>query len=204
MNHQATGATRPMQQPDSACHSSSALEKVLEHVFIGELMSELWRRGLTDIEVLRSEVDSHGYDLVVEASGVIRHIQLKALRKGGKRDRVTLSTRLAGKPSGCVVWMVYHPGTLQLGPFLWFGQRPGKKLDGLGDTIARHSKANTLGEKTLRQGHRVIRKSAFKEIGDMASLADVLFGARNPAKAVAAVAGVTAGASRTGAGTHAG
>jgi hypothetical protein len=55
---------------------------------------------LRDFEILRSEVDSHGYDLVIEASRNICHIQLKALRNGGKRSDVALSTRLAAKPSG--------------------------------------------------------------------------------------------------------
>src|SRR6476620_10460783 len=65
-------------------HASSCLEKVLEHRFLAELTSALWLGGVRDFEVLRSDVDSHGYDLVIEANGILRHIQLKAMVCGGK------------------------------------------------------------------------------------------------------------------------
>jgi hypothetical protein len=158
------------------CRSSSALEKVLEHRFVAELSAALWKRGNSDFEVLRSEVDRHGYDLVIEANGVIRHIQLKALRRGGKRASVALNTRLATKPSGCVVWMVYAPADLSLGPFMWFGGEPGERLPELGDRVARHTKGNAQGVKTERPDHRIVRKGAFEVIGSMEALAERLFG----------------------------
>lgn len=172
--------------PDSACYSSSALEKVLEHRFVAELSAALWLQGVTDFEVLRGEVDSHGYDLVVEANGIIRHIQLKALRQGGKRSEVTVSTRLARKPSGCVIWMVYDPGSLGLGPFRWFGEKPGERLRPLGAKVAHHTKGNAQGKKGERPGHRILKKSAFTEIATMAELVQVLFGAVRPPKVSAA------------------
>jgi hypothetical protein len=45
---------------------SSLREKLLEHLFIGELLRRLWRLGRRDIEVLRAEIDASGYDLVLE------------------------------------------------------------------------------------------------------------------------------------------
>ena len=45
-------------QPDSACHSSTALEKVLEHLFVAGLLTELWTRGMTDIGVAERGVQS--------------------------------------------------------------------------------------------------------------------------------------------------
>ena len=89
---------------------------------------------------------------------------------------MTLSTRLAEKRSGCVVWMVYDPATLVLGPFLWFGGAAGEALPELGTKVARHTKGNAQGQKTAKPGHRVVRKSAFEEIRTMATLADKLFG----------------------------
>jgi hypothetical protein len=160
---------------DNACYSSSTLEMVLEHRFLGELSTELWLRGAMDFEVLRSEVDSHGYDLVIEANGQIRHIQLKALRCGGKRSEVTLSTRLAAKRSGCVVMMVYDPTSLALGPFHWFGGAPGEPVPDLGNRIARHTRRGA-GGRQFRPAQRVVRKSAFRKIGTIADLADLLFG----------------------------
>jgi hypothetical protein len=57
---------------------SSLREKLLEHVFIGELLRCLWRSGRRDIEVLRAEIDASGYDLVLECNGVLRHVQFKS------------------------------------------------------------------------------------------------------------------------------
>ena len=47
----------------------------LEHLFIGELVQELGKKGRRDIEILRAEIDFAGYDLVVECNGVLLHVQ---------------------------------------------------------------------------------------------------------------------------------
>jgi len=161
--------------PPGISHRSSALEKVLEYRFLGLLGAELWRRGV-EFEVLRGDVDASGHDLVIEAAGVLRHIQLKAMIKGGKRANVTANTRLATKSSGCVIWMTYDPATLELDPFRWFGGKPGEPLQGLGDKVAKHSKGNAAGEKTERPAHRVIPRGAFETLESVADLADRLFG----------------------------
>lgn len=155
---------------------SSALEKVLEHRFVAELASALWIEGCRDLEILRSEVDAHGYDLVIEARGSMRHIQLKSMVIGGKKQHVTVNTRLAAKPSGCVVWFDYHPKTLELGPFRWFGAPPGAGLPDVGHAMARHAKANSQGHKNKRTGHRVVRKSSFHHVDSLADLIQLLFG----------------------------
>jgi hypothetical protein len=157
-------------------HASSCLEKVLEHRFLAEVTSTLWRQGVTDFEVLQSQVDSHGYDVVIEALGVIRHIQLKAMVHGGKRQAVGVNQRLAAKPSGGVIWMVYDPATLALGPFYWFGGAPGHRLPELGNRVARHTRGNAAGLKAGRPRHRLIAKSRFALASDAAALVELLFG----------------------------
>ena len=64
---------------NSAIHNirSSYREAVLEHLFVGELLRVLWLRGVHG-EVLRPFVDDAGYDLVVDANRITRHIQLKS------------------------------------------------------------------------------------------------------------------------------
>lgn len=161
--------------PVAISHRSSALEKVLEYRFLAELGAELWHRGM-EFEVLRDDVDAHGHDLVIETAGILRYIQLKAMMKGGKRADVTVNTRLATKSSGCVIWMTYDPATLELGPFRWFGGKPGEPLQGLGDKVARHSKGNAAGEKSERPAHRVIPRGTFEMLESVAVLADRLFG----------------------------
>jgi len=49
----------------------------VEHVFVGEALRTLWRRGVFHVEVLRSEFDAHGYDLVMVRRRTMRHIQFK-------------------------------------------------------------------------------------------------------------------------------
>ncbi len=160
---------------DHTLHSSLR-EKVLEHVFLGELLRCLWRRGARDTVVLHAEVDRAGYDLVLECGGVMRHIQLKASHIGATTATQKINVNLASKPCGCVVWMRFDDLTMNLGPFLWFGGAPGEGMPSLGDKIAKHTKANSHGIKTMRQGIRVLPRSAFRELPNMDVLASELFG----------------------------
>ncbi|HEX3673682.1 MAG TPA: hypothetical protein VHU87_05365 [Rhizomicrobium sp.] len=57
---------------------SSLREKIVEHVFIGEALRMLWRKKIFDAEILRSEFDAFGYDLVLERGDTTRHVQLKS------------------------------------------------------------------------------------------------------------------------------
>jgi hypothetical protein len=67
--------------------NSSLREKIIEHLFVGELLRTLWQRGARRVELLRAEVDAGGYDLVLECNGIIRHIQLKSSYRGTKSER---------------------------------------------------------------------------------------------------------------------
>lgn len=82
-------------------HQSTRREKLMEHVFLGELLRALLRAGRR-CEVLRAETDTSGYDLVIEVDGRLRHVQLKTMRSDGKRRNVDLHLGLAAKPAGCV------------------------------------------------------------------------------------------------------
>jgi len=156
---------------------SSYRESLLEHLFAGEVMRHVWLSGLRRLEVLKPQVDDGGYDLVLEAANVVRHIQLKATFEGSTTSRFHVNLGLANKPSGCVICMKFDPQTLSLGPFYWFGGQPGEKLPTLSAfKTAKHTKANATGEKAERPNHRVIPLSAFAYAADVASLAILLFG----------------------------
>ena len=160
---------------DHTTHSS-AREKLLEHLFVGELMRHLWISGRRDIELLRSEVDNGSYDLVLECNGVTRHIQLKASHRGSKTAKVNININLARRPSGCVVWILFDEDTLQLGPYLWFGGAPGEPLPSLGDKIARHTKADAAGLKKERAGLRVVKRAEFQKLVSLTEVVQALFG----------------------------
>lgn len=149
-------------------------EKMIEHIFLGELSRCLWQRGLF-AEVLRPESDFAGYDLVLECRSILRHIQLKASYRDAATDEVSVQTKLASKPSGCVIWLTFDPVTIALGPFLWFGGAPGMPLPPLGGRIPRHSRANSQGIKAERTGHRRIKKASFRALPSISAVADALF-----------------------------
>lgn len=155
---------------------SSLREKLIEHVFIGDLLRLLWRRGIPDVEVLRAEVDRGGYDLVLECDNVLRHIQFKSSHRGARTSEVSVNIKLAAKPSGCVIWVLFDRDTLQLGPFLWFGAAPGHRLPLLGEKVARHSKADSNGLKAERPNLRVVRRRCFRVLETMDDVVSALFG----------------------------
>jgi hypothetical protein len=155
---------------------SSAREKVLEHLFVGELLRCLWRRGIRNMEVLRAEVDMGGYDLVLEANKVLRYVQLKSSHRTSATANVPVNINLEGKPGGCVVWMKFDPETVELGPYLWFGAKPGEPALSLGSKIARHSKGDKNGVKAFRPNIRVLSIGRFQKLGSIDEVVDALFG----------------------------
>jgi hypothetical protein len=154
---------------------STLIEKALEYQLTGAIIASLLRRGHR-YEVLHSICDRDGYDVVIEAKGIIRHIQLKATVEGGKRAKVSLHTALARKPSGCAVTVGWNPQTLQPTSFRFFGAAPGAPLPDLGGRISRHSRGNSEGTKGLRPDHRDVAMGRFERICDLDGLIDRLFG----------------------------
>jgi hypothetical protein len=157
---------------------SSFREKTLEHIFIGECLKILWRRGIYDVEILRSEVDAAGYDIVFQLRDVIRHVQLKTSHTSAKASRQNLSGKLTQKPSACAVWIVFDADTLALGPFYWYGNAPREQIDDLTTKFpkAKHTKGNSQGVKLERQNSYSVPKSAFRKVATIEELMTELFG----------------------------
>src|SRR6202051_2842205 len=157
---------------ETSAHSfdSSLREQALGHIFLGQLLAFMWRNGGRDIEVLKSEVDRGGYDVVLESNGIIRHIQLKSSFRGSKVREVDVSTKLLRKPGGCILWLEFDRETLAIERFYWFGGKAGNGLPNLGERISRHSKGNSKGKKNERLGHRVVSKSDFQMLADISEV----------------------------------
>ncbi|MBI0533053.1 hypothetical protein [Sphingomonas sp. TX0522] len=154
---------------------STLRERIVEHVFVGEALRTLWRRGVTDVEVLRSEFDAHGYDLVMARGQIVRHIQFKT----GVRQKpapVSVGRALAGKPSGCVIWISVSLG-LDLGPFWWFGAAPGKPLPDLSSFASpKRIGRRETGERPLRVNHSKVPASMFRRVETISEVLELLFG----------------------------
>ncbi|MDP5220401.1 hypothetical protein Q5Y75_24755 [Ruegeria sp. 2205SS24-7] len=155
-------------------NASSLREQYIEYGFLGELCREMWRRNLS-MDVLRSHTDRSGYDILLEANGTERHVQLKSSFDGAKTSRQKVNVRLSERPSGCIVWIRFDPHNLRLTEYLWFGGEPGKPLPALGDTIGKHSKGDQHGYKAHRADIRVLNKGQFEAISSMSELANRLF-----------------------------
>jgi len=126
--------------------------------------------------VLHATTDQSGYDVVVEAHGVLRHIQLKSSHATARTASINAHTALSKKPDGCIIWLFFDARTLAFERFLWFGGAPGSGLPDLGERVARHTKADSAGQKHRRPALRVITKGRFEKLADMAELTDRLFG----------------------------
>jgi hypothetical protein len=135
---------------EASAHSSDSnlREQALGHLFLGKLLTFMWQSGARDIEVLKSEVDRGGYDVVLEANGIIRHVQLKSSFRGSKVREVDVSTKLLRKPGGCVLWLEFDCESLAIERFYWFGGKAGTALPDLGLRVSRHSKETATAKRT--------------------------------------------------------
>jgi hypothetical protein len=161
--------------PAQHAHHSILRERILEHWLIGEIMRRLWIAGRTDIEVLRSEFDRGGYDLLLDLGGIVRHVQLKASRRAGTTSEVTVSLELARRPSGCVIWVVVTDD-LNLDHFRWFGGAPGEPLPNVSELkLSKQTRANAQGMKADKPNFRRLPNSLFSRLNSVDDLLDKLF-----------------------------
>jgi len=155
---------------------STLRERIVEHVFVGDALRWLWQRNVTDVEVLRSEFDAGGYDLVMSYRKIVRHIQFKTTMVNGKAASIKASLKLMDKPSGCIIWIIVT-SELVLHSYLWFGGPPGQPLPDIQDMrIARHTKANAEGKKAERPDHRIVPRGRFERLGSLDEVLERLFG----------------------------
>lgn len=167
---ESAGLSTPTD-PGHSLHSSLRAN-ILEHVFLAELLRALWTMGRRQIEVLRAEVDSAGYDVVVACDGITRHIQLKSSHRLSKTRRVDVNTGIATKRGGCVIWMLFDAATLEPESYLWFGGGAQSTMPEFGDCVGRH----TRGQKKARPAIRVLARHRFTPLPDMEAVVRRLFG----------------------------
>lgn len=155
---------------------STLRERIVEHVFVGDALRWLWQHRVTDVEVLRSEFDAGGYDLVMSYRKIVRHIQFKTMMVKGKAASIKASLKLMEKPSGCIIWIIVTP-ELVLQSYLWLGGPPGQPLPDIqGLRVAKHTKANAEGKKAERPDHRIVPRGRFERLGSLGEVLERLFG----------------------------
>lgn len=164
---------------DPTDHStySTYREMVLEHLFVGEVLKYCWRYQLPKLEVLKSQIDNSGYDIVLVANSITRHLQLKSSHTSSATSQVNINLELARKPGGCVIWYRFDSTSLDFDHFLWFGGAPGQSMPSLSDfKTAKHSKGNAQGVKLERHNIKYVPKSAFTRLDSIGEVVENLFG----------------------------
>lgn len=160
-------------------HHSVAFERMAEAAFLSDLLQEMWFVRREVIDVLHSTVDAFGYDLVLWNRGVTRHVQLKTRSKTARTASYNLATQLRDLPAACVVvieWERLDDANRMELTYRWFGGGPHERIPELGDTVARHTKANALGVKGLREGLRRVPLGRFQKVASMSELSERIFG----------------------------
>jgi len=153
-------------------HHSSRREKILENLFSGEVLRELWRRKIYDVDLLHSDIDASGFDVVLELLNGVRHIQLKA---STKRKQIVANGKIVDRPSGCIVVMVVSEMDLSFSEFLWFGEELGKScLDIRSFPKAKHTKADSTGRKANRKDTFKVSVGNFESLSSFSALVDKL------------------------------
>ncbi|MBL8813359.1 MAG: hypothetical protein JNM43_24550 [Planctomycetaceae bacterium] len=169
--------TKVLISHEDTYRKSSFYEQLVEHVFISEVLQEVWFRFGQTVEVLRSEVDASGYDVVLECNGILRHVQLKTSAAGARTAGHKINVALATKPSGCVVWIQRHEENHRMTlSYLFFGADAGQPLllpDDL--KVGKHTKGNKDGVKAVRPLIRVVPKTRFHRVNTTTELVARLF-----------------------------
>jgi len=127
-----------------------------------------------DVQILRCEFDTHGYDLVMERGNIVRHIQFKT----GVRDkprRVSVASALGEKPSGCVIWVQVNNG-LDMRRFWWLGAGHQEPLPPLGNRPPKRIGRTKDGVRPPREKHRLVNGSKFRPINTLDEILETLFG----------------------------
>jgi hypothetical protein len=164
---------------------SQRRENLVEHCLIAELLQDAWLRRGQSLDILRSEVDAAGYDLVLSCNKVTRHVQVKSSKSDARAGFQPINGRLADVPSGCVVWVRmkedHERNRVELA-YWFYGNAPGEPLILAQFRKAKHTRANATGEKALRENTFRVNRGLFQRLVGVEELSDRLFGA--PAVAV--------------------
>lgn len=82
--------------PDRS-QNSHAFENMIEHLFLGQLLAEMWCAQGKVVEISKADTDAWGYDLVLSSDAVTWHVQMKT------SVPVNINMRLFDKQRACVV-----------------------------------------------------------------------------------------------------
>ena len=152
---------------------SSYREKLLEHLFLSELLQVGWFKDPPiRVEVIRPDVDNSGYDLLLECGRFRRYVQLKRSHKA--RDP-TVNAGLGKKKGGCVVIILFSVAgqgstrTYNL-RYRFFGKKNPEQCPELGETTGKDPNSGKIRKDT-----RILNIRWFDKPAKINQLFDKLF-----------------------------
>lgn len=93
---------------------SRFFENLLEHRFLHDLSRHYaLEEEPRFLNVLRSDVDMFGIDLVLALGDQIRHVQLKTRSRKPPSKPYDISELVWKEKHGCVIWICYNPSNLE-------------------------------------------------------------------------------------------
>lgn len=103
-----------MPAPDFIAQNSRFFENLLEHRFLFDLRRHLvLRPEPLLLNVLKSEVDAFGFDLVLSVSERTYHVQMKTRSGAPPSNSYDLAESLWRLPNACAIWMLYDSTTIE-------------------------------------------------------------------------------------------
>ncbi len=108
------GRRKTMPDPNFIYQNSRFFENLLEHRFLFDLRRQLVLDSTPRlVNVLKSEVDAYGFDLVLSLADRSLHVQMKTRSGSPPPNAYELSEALWALPNACAIWMLYDPSKLE-------------------------------------------------------------------------------------------
>jgi cell division protein FtsL len=168
-----------METIENKTEKSLYFEKLIEHRFISDIMMYCWFKYKTTLEIIHSEIDANGYDLIISYNNVNRYIQLKTSEEDGKTARQNLNISLMKKENPCVIWIIRNYDKNRndfVFSYLFWGSNIGDPSPNVENyKMAKHTKADIKGNKKERPNIKIISKSKFVKLTSMEKLFEILF-----------------------------
>jgi hypothetical protein len=144
-------------------------------------MTHAWFTYKKEVKIIRCEVDSSGYDLIVDCDSTFRYIQLKTSVLSSKRSYQKFNVSLLAQQNPCIIWIIYRydkkKNDLDFKYYFW-GNELGKKKPN--EKAYKATRQRTAGGKNGRLCNvRNIPKGQFSE-ANIFELFIKLFGAVKP------------------------
>jgi hypothetical protein len=151
--------------------NSHAFENMIEHVFLAQLLEEMWFGRNQVLEVAKADVDSWGYDVILSTESRTRYVQLKT------SVPVDVNLRLFGKPGACIVAAIPGQTTngMKIDYRFWEIPKNGKQAAATLRASKRSVYRRGQTSRDERQGHRRVPMAEFTKPMDINELARRLF-----------------------------